>query len=159
MLVEKIRTESPEKSIGVVTFNVQQQQYIMECLEDRATQSDLTLPSDLIVKNIENVQGDEKDIIIFSIGYAPDKAGKFNMNFGSLNVAGGENRLNVAVTRAREQIYVISSIMPADLKVGQSKKSRSQAFSKRTFSMPGKYRRVKDSLFQPPKASLGSSGT
>jgi superfamily I DNA and/or RNA helicase len=121
MLVDKIRTEFPEKSIGVVTFNVQQQQYIMECLEDRATQSDLTLPSDLIVKNIENVQGDEKDIIIFSIGYAPDKAGKFNMNFGSLNVVGGENRLNVAITRAREQVYVISSIMPGDLNVGQSK--------------------------------------
>ena len=121
MLVDKIRAEFPEKSIGVVTFNVQQQQYIMECLEDRAAQSDLTLPADLIVKNIENVQGDEKDIIIFSIGYAPDKTGKFNMNFGSLNVVGGENRLNVAITRAREQIYIISSIMPGDLKVDQSK--------------------------------------
>lgn len=121
MLVYKIMEEAPDKSIGVVTFNIQQQQYIMECLEDKAIQSDLSLPDGLIVKNIENVQGDEKDIIIFSVGYAPDKNGKFSMNFGSLNTDGGENRLNVAITRAREQVYVIASIMPQDLRVGKSK--------------------------------------
>ena len=121
MLVDKILQESPGKSIGVVTFNVQQQQFIMECLEDRALQTGRTLPEDLIVKNIENVQGDEKDVVIFSIGYAPDHSGKFNMNFGSLNISGGENRLNVAITRARDQVYVIASIMPGDLKVGKSK--------------------------------------
>ena len=70
---------------------------------------------------MKNVQGDEKDIIIFSIGYAPDKYGKFSMQFGSLNAAGGENRLNVAVTRAREQVYVVASILPNDLKVDKSK--------------------------------------
>ncbi|HEU5291756.1 MAG TPA: AAA domain-containing protein, partial [Cyclobacteriaceae bacterium] len=66
---------------------------------------------------IENVQGDEKDIIIFSVGYAPDKNGKMNMQFGSLNVAGGENRLNVAITRAREKIIIVSSILPEELKL------------------------------------------
>jgi hypothetical protein len=121
MLVDKLSRESPEKSIGIVTFNIQQQQYIMECLEDRATQNETPLPANLIVKNIENVQGDERDIIIFSIGYAPDKKGKLSMNFGSLNAVGGENRLNVAVTRAREQVYVISSILPKHLKVNSSK--------------------------------------
>ena len=121
MLVEKIMEDTPEKSIGVVTFNIQQQQYIMECLEDRSIKTGKSLPDDLIVKNIENVQGDEKDIIIFSIGYAPDKNGKLSMNFGSLNTAGGENRLNVAITRARERIYIISSISPEDLKVNKSK--------------------------------------
>jgi superfamily I DNA and/or RNA helicase len=100
-LVEKILAETPEKSIGVVTFNIQQQQLIMECLEDRLLKSDQTIPEDLIIKNIENVQGDEKDIIIFSVGYAPDTNGKLGMNFGSLNIPGGENRLNVAITRAR----------------------------------------------------------
>ena len=121
MLIEKINSETPEKSIGVVTFNIQQQQYILECLEDRLLQSDRTMPSGLIVKNIENVQGDEKDVIIFSVGYAPDKNGSMNMHFGSLNQAGGENRLNVAITRARERVYVISSITPGDLKTERSK--------------------------------------
>ncbi len=121
MLVDKICKETSEKTIGIVTFNVQQQHYIMECLEDRAFQTDQPLPSSLIVKNIENVQGDEKDIIIFSVGYAPDKNGKFSTNFGSLNTIGGENRLNVAITRAKEKIYIISSIMPKDLKVEKSK--------------------------------------
>ncbi len=121
MLVDKICRESPEKSIGIVTFNIQQQQYIMECLEDRVVQSAVPLPPSLIVKNIENVQGDEKDVIIFSIGYAADKNGKLSMNFGSLNAVGGENRLNVAITRAKEKVYIVSSIMPIDLKVEKSK--------------------------------------
>ena len=127
-LVEKIVMETPDKSIGVVTFNIQQQQYIMECLEDRLLRSDQPMPTDLIIKNIENVQGDEKDIIIFSVGYAPDTNGKLSMNFGSLNISGGENRLNVAVTRAREQVYVISSIMPEDLRVGKSKNEGPRLF-------------------------------
>ncbi len=121
ILVEKLLREEPDKSVGIVTFNVQQQQYIMERLEERLAQAEIPFPPSLIVKNIENVQGDEKDIIIFSIGYAPDEKGKLSMNFGSLNIAGGENRLNVAVTRARERIYIISSIMPSDLKVETSK--------------------------------------
>ena len=102
MLVEKIIKETPEKTIGVVTFNIQQQQYITECLEDRFAQAGQISPPTLIVKNIENVQGDEKDVVIFSVGYAPDKDGKMSMKFGSLNTVGGENRLNVAITRARE---------------------------------------------------------
>ena len=127
-LVEKILKETPDKSIGVVTFNIQQQQYITECLEDRLLRSDQRMPADLIIKNIENVQGDEKDIIIFSVGYAPDTNGKLSMNFGSLNISGGENRLNVAVTRAREQVYVISSIMPEDLRVEKSKNEGPRLF-------------------------------
>ena len=64
----------------------------------------------LFVKNLENVQGDERDVILFSIGYAPDAEGKFSMNFGPLNRQGGERRLNVAITRAREQVVVFSSV-------------------------------------------------
>ena len=121
ILVEKLLRQEPQKSIGIVTFNIQQQQYIAERLEDRLQQAELSIPTSLIIKNIENVQGDEKDIIIFSVGYAPDERGKMSMNFGSLNIAGGENRLNVAVTRAREKIYIVSSIMPDDLKVDASR--------------------------------------
>lgn len=62
------------------------------------------------IKNLENVQGDERDIMIFSIGYARDENGKFTMNFGPLNRAGGKRRLNVAITRARRRVEVVSSV-------------------------------------------------
>jgi hypothetical protein len=62
------------------------------------------------VKNLENVQGDERDLMIFSIGYAPPEVGTFAMRFGPLNQAGGERRLNVAITRAWSRIIVVSSI-------------------------------------------------
>lgn len=103
------------KTLGVVTFNFYQQQLIQEILE----REKVTGP-DLFVKNIENVQGDERDIIIFSMGYAPDEKGKITMNFGSLNMQGGENRLNVAVTRAREKIYFVTSVWPEQLQTEQT---------------------------------------
>lgn len=120
MVTEKvfqILQQHPEKEIGVVTFNAPQQMLVLDLLEAESARTGKTLPASLFVKNIENVQGDEKDIIIFSIGYAPDKKGKMSMQFGSLNAAGGENRLNVAVTRAREKIIVVTSILPEQLKL------------------------------------------
>ena len=75
------------------------------------------------VKNIENVQGDERDIIIFSVGYARDAEDKLRIQFGSLNREGGENRLNVAVTRARQEIVVVSSVEPDELKTDTTKNS------------------------------------
>lgn len=105
--------QHPDKSIGIITFNIYQQQLIMDLLE----QSELSLPESLFVKNIENVQGDERDCIIFSVGYAPSPSGRLQLNFGSLSQAKGENRLNVAVTRARERIIVVSSILPQQLQV------------------------------------------
>jgi hypothetical protein len=115
-LVKNINQTSPEKSIGIVTFNFKQQGLIQDLLEvDKINHEQA-----IFVKNIENVQGDERDIIIFSIGYAPDAKGKMVMQFGSLNGQGGENRLNVAVTRAREKIYVISSILPNQLRVEEA---------------------------------------
>ena len=110
-------SESPEKEIGIVTFNARQQDHIMDILEMKAMDRKMNIPDTLFVKNIENVQGDEKDIIIFSIGYAPDAKGKMIHQFGSLNVVNGENRLNVAVTRAREKVVIVSSIWPQQLKV------------------------------------------
>ncbi len=116
-LVEK----DAEKEIGIVTFNAAQQMLILDQLEIRAHALNMTVPSTLIVKNIENIQGDEKDVIFFSIGYAPNKKGKMTANFGSLNGEGGENRLNVAVTRAREQVIVVTSVWPHELKVEDTK--------------------------------------
>ena len=111
-LITDLRKISPEKSIGVVTFNVRQ----AELIELRITNYELRMGG-VSIKNIENIQGDEFDIVIFSVAYAPDIHGKMLMNFGSLNQKGGENRLNVAVTRAREKIYLVSSILPQELRV------------------------------------------
>ena len=123
-IVEKvfdILEKHPQKEIGVVTFNAPQQLLVMDLLEAEAERRARTLPDTLFVKNIENVQGDEKDIIIFSIGYAPGKKGRMSMQFGSLNTIGGENRLNVAITRAREKIILVTSIRPDQLKVEKIK--------------------------------------
>ena len=127
-LIKQLATELPGRSIGVVTFNYPQQQLIQDLLDGNRAPATPTdgeqLPTDrastLFVKNIENVQGDERDVIIFSVGYAPDERGKLSMQFGSLNAAGGGNRLNVAVTRARERIYVITSLWPDQLSVADS---------------------------------------
>lgn len=120
-LLKAILLKHPKKEIGVITFNSMQQNLIQDLIEIYAASEKVEIPDSLFVKNIENVQGDEKDIIIFSTAYAPDKNGKMVMQFGSLNAPKGENRLNVAVTRAREEIYVISSIYPQHLKVENAK--------------------------------------
>ena len=67
------------------------------------------------IKNIENVQGDERDVIIFSLGYGKDANGKMYMNFGPLSKKGGTRRLNVAVTRARSNLKFVGSILPEDI--------------------------------------------
>ncbi len=120
-LVKELLSKKPETEIGIVTFNAQQQMFILDYLDEFALANNFMLPDSLIVKNIENVQGDEKDVIIFSTVYAPDASGKLKMQFGSLNVEGGENRLNVAITRAREKIYLVTSIMPQQMKVDDVK--------------------------------------
>ncbi len=120
-LVLKLATEKPLSEIGVVTFNAPQQALVLDCLEEAFSTARTTLPEGVFVKNIENVQGDERDIIIFSIGYAADAKGNIRVQFGSLNGAGGENRLNVAVSRARQKIIVVSSLWPEQLEVGETK--------------------------------------
>ena len=114
-LVIRLFDEYPGKSIGIVTFNARQQDLVQDLIEENSIKSGTLIPGNLFVKNIENVQGDERDIIIFSLTHGPDKNGKLSMQFGSLNVIKGENRLNVAVTRAREKIYVVSSFYPQEM--------------------------------------------
>ncbi|MCH7412265.1 DUF3320 domain-containing protein [Belliella sp. R4-6] len=103
-------------SIGVVTFSQTQQNLVEDRLQE-LFMSDIKLEEyanessePLFVKNLENVQGDERDIILFSIGYAPDKDGKLSMNFGPLNRNGGWRRLNVAITRARNEMLVFATL-------------------------------------------------
>jgi very-short-patch-repair endonuclease len=108
----------PEKerpTLGVITFNTQQQSLIMDLLDTaRRDHPDLEWFFDdgriepTIVKNLESVQGDERDVILFSITFWKDAAGKLAMDFGALNRDGGERRLNVAVTRARRELVVFS---------------------------------------------------
>nr|HPI79166.1 AAA domain-containing protein [Cyclobacteriaceae bacterium] len=74
---------NPEKEIGIVCFNAPQQMLILDLLDEAFSKQQIAMPGSLIVKNIENVQGDEKDIIVFSIGYAPDLKGKMHFHFGS----------------------------------------------------------------------------
>ena len=112
-------------SVGVITFNEAQQNHILDRIEAaRASDGEFARlygmahegrgrDAALFVKNIENVQGDERDVVIFSVGYARDADGRFSNRFGPLNLKGGENRLNVAVTRARERMVVVSSIDPS----------------------------------------------
>ena len=120
-LLLSIAGSSNNNDVGVVTFNAKQQQHILDKIDEKFIEKGVVWPENWFVKNIENVQGDEKDIIIFSTAYAPDKNGKMVMQFGSLNASGGENRLNVAVTRARQKVIIVSSIMPQQLKVEEAK--------------------------------------
>ncbi len=114
----------------MVTFNIRQQGLVLDLLDEKITQTGLQLPESFFVKNIENVQGDEKDIIIFTTAYAKDKNGNLNLKFGSLNMSGGENRLNVAITRAREEIYIITSLLPTDLNTEHLKNDGPKLFKK-----------------------------
>ena len=109
--------ESARPTLGVITFNGEQQALILDLL-DEIRRGDSRLEwffadereEAVIVKNLENIQGDERDVMLFSVTFGPDLAGKLTMNFGALNGAGGEKRLNVAVTRARRELHVFSSI-------------------------------------------------
>ena len=110
-----------DMSIGIVTFNIPQQTLIEDlfqkaCVQDPDLEKWATSGDEpLFIKNLENVQGDERDVILFSITYAPDAAGKMSMNFGPINREGGWRRLNVAVTRARSSMRVFSSMEPMDI--------------------------------------------
>lgn len=109
-----------DQSIGVVTFNAEQQSLIENLLDEARSRnphiewafSTETTLEPVFVKNLETVQGDERDVILFSITYGPDQGGHVTMNFGPLNRDGGERRLNVAMTRARSEMLVFSTLSP-----------------------------------------------
>ncbi|MEV5766021.1 DUF3320 domain-containing protein [Micromonospora sp. NPDC052213] len=112
----------PHLTLGVVSFS-EAQAAAIEHAVDQARQDrpelDKFFTDDRLdgffVKNLESVQGDERDVMIFSIGYGPDEAGKTTMNFGPLNRAGGWRRLNVAITRARFRNEVVTSVRASDI--------------------------------------------
>ena len=109
--------EDKRQTLGVITFNAEQQSLILDLLDEtRRGDSELEWffaderEEPVIVKNLENIQGDERDVMLFSVTFGPDLAGKLTMGFGAINGAGGEKRLNVAITRARRELHVFSSI-------------------------------------------------
>lgn len=147
-LLAELLARSPRPTVGIVTFNLKQRQTILDTIESRAADdpsfSELwtqargveALDERPFVKNLESVQGDERDIIVFSLGHAPvertRKGGKSERyvpaRFGPLGLRGGERRLNVAISRAKRECYVVSSFDPRLLHVGQSRHSGPRLF-------------------------------
>jgi hypothetical protein len=124
-IVEEIKQRfwhSPETfpSLGVVTFNAQQRALIETLLRDandpRIVEALDSGADGLFVKNLENVQGDERDTILFSTAFSANEKGVLPLQFGPIGQAGGERRLNVAITRARRQIVMFSSFDPQELR-------------------------------------------
>jgi superfamily I DNA and/or RNA helicase len=117
---------NPERSIGIVAFSKPQSDLIEDLLNETLVQypelEQLNQEAEepLFIKNLENVQGDERDVILFSVCYGPQDDGKISTNFGPLNKAGGERRLNVAVTRARQEMLVFSSMHSEDIDLEKS---------------------------------------
>ena len=112
------------KSLGVGTFSVAQKNAILEALEVKRKQYPQYEPlfsenreERFFVKNLETIQGDERDVILISVGYGFDNERKMSLNFGPLNQDGGERRLNVLITRAREKCVVFSNFKAYDMKL------------------------------------------
>ncbi|MFG1893470.1 DUF4011 domain-containing protein [Micromonospora zamorensis] len=114
------------QSVGVVTFNIQQRDLILNLLEespDPIIREHLSgaVAEPIFVKNLENVQGDERDVVLFSLAFSTNlETGQLPLNFGPLSQAGGERRLNVAITRARRQVVLYSSFDPSDIDLSRT---------------------------------------
>ncbi|MEA5513294.1 AAA domain-containing protein [Nodularia sp. UHCC 0506] len=127
-LVRQLQTYQRDKrTFGVITFSMPQKVLINELLDEaRRTYPDIEPHFDkefserVFIKNLENVQGDERDEIIFSICYAPTQNGQMSMRFGNLNNAGGERRLNVAVTRVRLSLRIFSTITGSQIDLNRT---------------------------------------
>lgn len=124
MMVFEHFNKFPNRSLGVIAFGEVQQQAIETAIRDLRMKNQQyeyffneNKENAFFIKNLENVQGDERDTIIFSIGYAKDNQGVFHMNFGPLSKSGGERRLNVAITRAKYNIKLVGSILPTDINI------------------------------------------
>lgn len=132
LVIKILKERNNNESIGVITFNRKQMDLIEELIiEESYKNKDLAFEltrvnketgsdESLFIKNIENVQGDERDIILFSISYSKNEEGKFYNRFGPISQMSGENRLNVAITRAKKKIYIVKSIESSIIDVNPS---------------------------------------
>ena len=115
-------------SLGVGTFNLRQQLAIQDLLEEKRRDEpaidaffDRSRDEPFFVKNLENIQGDERDVIFLSVTYAKGRDGRLRQNFGPLNGENGWRRLNVLTTRARRAMRVFSSMRAFEIQEGQSR--------------------------------------
>ena len=118
----------PDETLGVIALGIRHSERVYGALEEaRRTRPELdaffdeSRPEHFFVKNLERVQGDERDAIILTVGYGKDRTGRLLYRFGPLLVQGGERRLNVAITRARNRMTVVSSFSHLDMDPGRSK--------------------------------------
>lgn len=120
---------TPDLSLGIVTFSTSQRDLLTQLLEDARRGSEVldtflaSTLEEVFVKNLENVQGDERDVIFISVGYGPNQPGGrlATMSFGPVSQEGGERRLNVLFTRARQRCDVFASFDPGDIDLNRSK--------------------------------------
>ena len=122
-MVKEHYKRHPEKSLGVGTFNVRQQEAVLREIEELVRKEpsleakfNHSAEERLFVKNIETIQGDERDVIIVSVGFGYDSEGRMSNNFGPINQEGGERRLNVLMTRAREKCVIVANFLPSDMR-------------------------------------------
>jgi very-short-patch-repair endonuclease len=158
---EHVRS-SPELTLGVVAFSQAQRQAIEDRIERvarRQPEFDAWMrehPDEpFFVKNLENVQGDERDVMLISVGYGRDVKGLVSMNFGPLNQAGGERRLNVLITRARRRCIAYSNLVSDDLDLRRAGGAGVKAFKaflafakNRTLDVPAATGREAESEFE-----------
>lgn len=160
-VVKRLKTpgfRASKLTIGVVTFNTEQQKLIEDLLDEERRKDSSLEPyfadselEPLFVKNLESVQGDERDIMYFSITFGPDANNVVSMNFGPMNRTGGERRLNVAITRARHELRVFST-----LRGDQMDLSRTQAIGVRDLKHFLEFaERGSRALFEATAGSLG----
>jgi len=143
---------NPKQSLGVVAFSTSQMQAIQNALEGRRRKHPEVenffrshIHEPFFVKNLENVQGDERDVIYISIGYGKTEEGKIPMSFGPLNNEGGERRLNVLITRAKLRCEVFTNITSEDIKPTESTKFGIRALkSFLYFAQHGRFDEVED---------------
>jgi very-short-patch-repair endonuclease len=140
--VEEHLKKSPNRSLGIASFSVAQREAIYEALRRKGIghEAETFAPKNerLFVKNLEAVQGDERDVIFISIGYGRDANGQMSANFGPLSKDGGERRMNVLISRARERCVVFSSITSGDVSVGSTAKGTQMLRAFLDFAETGK---------------------
>ena len=135
LIKEFFETRQNNETIGIIAFNASQRDMIYDVIDEESIKNpafgtairaemarkDNGEDTGFFVKNIESVQGDERDVIMFSIGYAKNASGRLVHNFGWLNQKGGENRLNVAISRAKKKIHIVTSFRPSELTLDDAK--------------------------------------
>jgi very-short-patch-repair endonuclease len=140
---------TPKLTLGVVAFSTVQRQAIQDALEIGRRQHPETEAffaahrhEPFFIKNLENVQGDERDVILISIGYGRTKDGYLSMSFGPLSGEGGERRLNVLITRAKQRCEVFTNLTADDLDVSRVKHAKGGVAALKTFLNFAQYGRL-----------------